>query len=325
MSFAVEAEHLGKTFKNGGTEVYAVRDVSLRVQAGELFGLFGHNGAGKSTLVRMLATLVQPTRGQAMINGFDLVRDERKVRASIGLVASDERSFYGRLSGTENLRFFASLQNVPRSAVNGRVRYALDLFGLGGISARPFQTYSTGQRQRLNLARAILHDPPVLFLDEPTKSMDVQTSDSVKTLVKNELVAKQGKTVVFISHELYEMEDFCDRVAVIHHGEVSAQGTPAELQRLLPIQAAYELQIGGEIDRVLCALRAMTVLSDISVIERRDGAAKLEVNLKQAATDWQWQAQLTQTIIDAGGHLALLKPSGRSLRDVIRHFSDDGE
>ena len=253
---AIAVDGLGKTFNSGGRVVEAVRGVTLRVERGELFGLFGHNGAGKSTLVRMLATLVRPTSGRAQINGFDLVRAERQVRASIGLVASDERSFYGRLSGHHNLRFFAALQNVPRAQVAARVDYALSLFNLHEIAARPFQTYSTGQRQRLNMARALLHDPPILFLDEPTKSMDVQTSDFVKALVKTELVGRQRKSVVFISHELYEMENFCDRVAIIHRGELRALGTPAELIRQVPAQPVYVLQVQGPAAALTRALEA---------------------------------------------------------------------
>ncbi|MEP7199953.1 MAG: ABC transporter ATP-binding protein, partial [Chloroflexota bacterium] len=271
MTPAIIADHLGKTFKSGGALVHAVRDISLRVDAGELFGLFGHNGAGKSTLVRMLATLVRPTHGCATINGCDLVRDERRVRASIGLVASDERSFYGRLSGHDNLRFFAALQNVARPKIDERVRYALNLFGLAHIAARPFQTYSTGQRQRLNMARAILHDPPILFLDEPTKSMDVQTSDFVKALVKQELVGQQHKTVIFISHELYEMENFCDRVGIVHRGELRALGTPADLMRQSPAQPTYELQLAGDVEQVVAALRQMPSLAGVEVVERANG------------------------------------------------------
>jgi ABC-2 type transport system ATP-binding protein len=318
------AEHLAKTFKSDGAVVHAVRDISLHIEAGELFGLFGHNGAGKSTLVRMLATLVHPTHGSATINGFDLIRAEQQVRASIGLVASDERSFYGRLSGGDNLRFFAALQNVPRRQIDERAEEALRLFDLQSIAKRRFQTYSTGQRQRLNMARAILHDPPVLFLDEPTKSMDVQTSDRVKALVKNELVARKRKTVVFISHELYEMENFCDRVAVVHQGKIRALGTPAELLRRLPAQHGYEVQLGGDIERVLIALRAMPQPLSIDVSTRGESTATVEIHLAQAAQPWNWQASMTQTVVAAGGHVELLRPlGGRTLRDVISYFTTE--
>ncbi len=320
-AFAIEADHLGKTFSANGQAVVAVRDVSLAVHAGELFGLFGHNGAGKSTLVRMLATLVRPTHGSARVNGYDLVRDERRVRGSIGLVASDERSFYGRLSARDNLRFFAALQDVPRRQIDARVQYALELFDLRDIAARPFQTYSTGQRQRLNMARAILHDPPILFLDEPTKSMDVQTSDFVKTLVKQELVGKQGKTVVFISHELYEMEDYCDRIAVVARGQLRALDTPRALLAQLPQQPRFQLQIEGALEPVLDALRAITALNLIDVA-RSNGSAKVEFTMNESAGDWQ--AAVWQSVLANGGRISEFRQTrGHTLRDVIRYYSDD--
>ena len=321
MNDAIVAEHLAKTFHANGRAVEAVRDISLAVLAGELFGLFGHNGAGKSTLVRMLATLVRPTRGTACVNGYDLVRDEQRVRASIGLVASDERSFYGRLSALDNLRFYAALQNVPRRRIDERVQQALDLFDLGALGLRPVQTYSTGQRQRLNMARALLHDPPILFLDEPTKSMDVQTSDFVKALVKDELVGRQGKAVIFISHELYEMEDYCDRLAVVHRGELRALGTARELLARLPVQPTYQLQVAGAAEPVLAALSALDALADVRVATQ-DGTLTIEFTSTHEANDWQpalWRAVLSHGATICG----FTQVRGQTLRDVIRYFSSD--
>jgi ABC-2 type transport system ATP-binding protein len=332
MKDAIVAESLGKTFMQNGLSIVAVRDLSLRVEAGELFGLFGHNGAGKSTLVRMLATLVRPSHGTARINGCDLVRDEQQVRAAIGLVASDERSFYGRLNAIDNLHFYAALQNMPRHAIAARVRIVLDLFGLSSLSARPVQAYSTGQKQRLNLARALLHDPPILFLDEPTKSMDVQTSDFVKDLVKRELVGRQGKTVFFISHELYEMENFCDRVAVIAHGELRALGTPNELMRQLPTQPRYHIEVEGHSADIVRALQQLACVAHVSILEQGDVSATLDVQLAPSANGageqpsgaLAWQTALWQTINNQQGHIRAYRQSGgQSLRDVIRHFSGD--
>jgi ABC-2 type transport system ATP-binding protein len=280
----------------------------------------------------MLATLVRPTHGTARINGFDLVSDEQQVRASIGLVASDERSFYGRLSGEDNLRFYAALQNVPRRAIAERVRYVLNLFGLSSLTARPAQAYSTGQKQRLNMARALLHDPPILFLDEPTKSMDVQTSDFVKDLVKRELVGQQGKTVFFISHELYEMENFCDRIAVIARGELRALGTPLELVRQLPASPRYRIEVEGHVAAIVSALQQLACVASVTTIEQSDAIATLEVrpapSLNGASEHpndaLAWQMALWQTIHANHGHIrAYRQSSNRSLRDVIRYFSDD--
>ena len=325
---AIVVEGIGKTFRSGGNSVEAVRNLSLQVNTGELFGLFGHNGAGKSTLVRMLATLVRPTVGRAEVNGFDLVRAERQVRASIGLVASDERSFYGRLSGRDNLRFFAALQNVARAQVDARVDYALGLFDLGEIALRPFQTYSTGQRQRLNMARAMLHDPPILFLDEPTKSMDVQTSDFVKSLVKQELVGRQHKTVVFISHELYEMENFCERVAIVHRGELRALGTPAELIRQVPAQPVYALKLNGPAGPLLHALRSIPLFGDVEGTDEPEGRATVRFRVcatgSVAAGAGDWQPQLWQAVVAAAASVeSFQEVGGRSLREVIRYYSQE--
>jgi ABC-2 type transport system ATP-binding protein len=324
---AILVEGIGKKFQSGGSSVEAVRNLSLQVDTGELFGLFGHNGAGKSTLVRMLATLVRPTYGRAQINGFDLVRAEQQVRASIGLVASDERSFYGRLSGRDNLRFFATLQNVRRAHVEDRVAYSLRLFDLGNIAQRPFQTYSTGQRQRLNMARAILHDPPILFLDEPTKSMDVQTADFVKSLVKLELVGRQHKTVVFISHELYEMENFCDRVAVVNRGELRALGTPAELMRSVPTRPLYELKLNGPAALLVRAMQAMTFFEGIADTSDLEGRSTIRFHLCSSPEPQtgagSWQSLLWQAVAACAAKVdSFQQVDGHSLRDVIRYYSE---
>ncbi len=328
MTEAIRTEHLGKSFKHNGIDVVAVRDFSLDMQAGELLGLFGHNGAGKSTLVRMLATLIRPTHGSAQVNGFDVVRDEQKVRASVGLAASDERSFYGQLNAWDNLRFYAALQNVPRQLIAERVRSVLDLLELSQIAKRPFQTYSTGQRQRLNLARALVHNPPILFLDEPTKSMDVQTSDSVRSLIKHELVGRQGKTVVFISHELHEIENFCDRVAIMHRGRLRALGTPSELIRQLPAQPSYRFEVECEAAAVVHALQQVTGVEGVNVIRREGALATLELRLvnSNGASDGirQCEEQIWQAVYAGGGRIRSYQPVGNaSLRDVVRYFSSE--
>ena len=247
---AIQIEDLTKVFQTYGREIRALNGVSFNVEPGELFGLFGPNGAGKSTLVRILATLVTPTLGTAFVNGFNVLNQELQARASFGLVTADERSFYGRLTARDNLAYFASLQNVPRARINNRVREVVDLFALGDKLSVPFQSLSTGQRQRLNMARALLHDPPILFLDEPTKSMDVETSRFVKALIKDELVARQGKTVIFISHEVADMEQFCDRVGILSHGRLRAIGPPDTLGAGLPDESVYRIEIQGDIKAI---------------------------------------------------------------------------
>lgn len=297
-----------------------MRDVSFSVERGELFGLFGSNGAGKSTLVRMLATLIAPTSGSATINGFDIAHDELKVRASIGLVASDERSFYGRLTCRQNLSFYAALQNVPRAQVELNVERALALFDLLPKAGAPFQSLSTGQKQRLNMARALVHDPSVLFLDEPTKSMDVQTSDFVKALIKDELVARQRKTIVFISHELYEMDNFCDRVAILAEGQLRAIGAPDELSARLPRRSIYRVEVEGDADRIASRWRGLIGVEAVAEISRGMAITAFDVTLADETSE-TWLDMLKEVGACGGRVEEYRRVDDGSLRDIIKHFS----
>ena len=317
----IRVDHLSKTFTAYGREVHAVRDVSFTVEPGELFGLFGSNGAGKSTLVRMLSTLLLPTRGTAAVNGFDIVRDELHVRASVGLVASDERSFYGRLTCRQNLSFYAALQNVPRSQVKQKVDGALGLFDLSSKAGAPFQSLSTGQKQRLNMARALVHDPPILFLDEPTKSMDVQTSDFVKALIKEELVARQRKTIVFISHELYEMDNFCDRVVILAEGQLRAIGTPEELGARIPRRAIYRIEVQGDADGIASRWKSLPKVEAVTEVSRGVSITAFDVTLADE-TSGVW-LEVLKVVGACGGRVEeYRRVDDGSLRDVIKHFTE---
>lgn len=320
MDSAIHVDRLSKTYTVYGRAVLAVRDVSFDVERGELFGLFGSNGAGKSTLVRMLATLLTPTGGRAAVNGFDIVHDELQVRGVIGLVASDERSFYGRLTGRQNLAFYAALQNVPRSKIDLAIDRVLDLFDLAAKADVPFQSLSTGQKQRLNMARALVHDPPIVFLDEPTKSMDVQTADFVKALIKEELVGRQHKTIVFISHELYEMDNFCDRVAILAEGQLKAIGTPAELRAQLPRRAIYRIEVQGNADQIAQRWRALSGVEAIVEISRGVVLTAFDVTLSDE-TSGVW-LKVLDLVGECGGRVETYRRvDAGSLRDIIKHFT----
>jgi ABC-2 type transport system ATP-binding protein len=226
---AVATHALGHTFAAGRATLEALHDVNLTIAAGEFFGLFGPNGAGKTTLIRILTTLIIPSAGAAEVHGHDVARAPAQVRALVGLVFANEHSFYGRLSGRENLEFFGVLQNLARRAARRRAAELLEWFDLARAADAPFQSYSTGMRQRLNVARALLHDPAVVFLDEPTKGMDVLGAEMLRGLLRHELVERRGKTVVLTTHDVQELEALCDRVGVLERGRVRAVGTPAEL------------------------------------------------------------------------------------------------
>ncbi|MBE0428418.1 MAG: ABC transporter ATP-binding protein [Thermoleophilia bacterium] len=206
----------------------AVRDVNIEVRRGEIFGLLGPNGAGKTTLTKMMCTLILPSSGSATIAGYDLVRQQEKVKASIALVSSEERSFYWRLTGRQNLEFFAALRGISREKAARRIPEVLDQVGITEAANRRFQEYSTGMKQRLGLARGLLADPEIFFMDEPTKGLDPLATKHIHDFIRENLAAR-GKTVFLATHHLAEAEHVCDRVGIMYDGEMKAHGQVDEL------------------------------------------------------------------------------------------------
>ena len=232
-ALALDIRDLGKVFKKRRSlreilthpfqkpgKVRALSGITLEVRAGEIFGLLGPNGAGKTTLLKILSSLVVPTEGRALVNGHDVATASQRVRASIGLVTSDERSFYWRLSGRENLHFFASLYNVPRSRIRERCSYMLDKVELTAKADQPFMEYSTGTKQRLAIARALLNEPPIIFMDEPTRSLDPAAAKHLRQFASETLNKEEGKTIVLATHNLHEAEQLCGRLAILHLSKI---------------------------------------------------------------------------------------------------------
>lgn len=228
--------------------VTAVEDVSFKVNQGEMFGLLGPNGAGKTTLLKMLATLVVPTRGRARVHQFDLSKDVR-IRPLIGFVNAEDKNFYGRLSGREHLEFFATLQNLSGYTTRKRIKELLILVGLTEQNKTWIQYYSMGMRRRLAIARALLHNPQVLILDEPAKDLDPFFGTQLMEWIKRNLVERQGKTVLLSTHRLEEAQTLCDRVAMMDRGRLRWCGTLSELRYSseTDLQFVYQSVIGGDI------------------------------------------------------------------------------
>jgi ABC-2 type transport system ATP-binding protein len=226
--------------------VTALDRVDFEVDRGEVFGLLGPNGAGKTTLLKVLACLVLPTSGRALVNGYSVSGQEGAVKRSIGFVTSDERSFYWRLSGHENLRFFASLYGLHGSELRRRCAELLERIEVGGEAAdEQFMNYSSGMRQRLAIARALLHDPPVLFMDEPTRSLDPLTAARLRGFVREQLVGREGKTILLATHNLAEAEALCSRVGVLVRGRLRRAGAPGDLRRWAGGAAAHRIEAQG--------------------------------------------------------------------------------
>jgi len=210
-----------------------VDGVDLSVRKGEVFGILGPNGAGKTTLIKILCTLILPTEGIARINGFDLEEESGRVRESIGLVTTDERSFYWRLTGRQNLEFFASLHNFYSDDAKNMVEELLGVVDLKYAADERFLNYSAGMKQRMAIARGLLNDPSVLFMDEPTRSLDPGAAQGLRDFIKEEIVKERGKTIFISTHNLEEAEELCDRVAIFDDGRIKVVGSPADLKASL--------------------------------------------------------------------------------------------
>jgi ABC-2 type transport system ATP-binding protein len=208
----------------------ALAGISFSVQPGEAVAIVGPNGAGKSTLLRILATLIIPTRGRASIGGSDVERDAPGARRQFGYHTGGDEGFYARLSGRENLAFFAYMNNLSGTAARERITLTAERMGLRDELDRQVRTLSTGTTHRLGLARALLHQPAVLLLDEPTRSLDPLAAADFRRLLKQDLVQQLGTTLLFASHTLSEVEEIADRVILLEKGRVAAYGTPRTLR-----------------------------------------------------------------------------------------------
>jgi ABC-2 type transport system ATP-binding protein len=247
-------------------DVEAVRGISFAVEQGELFGLLGPNGAGKTTTIKMLITLLLPTAGTARVLGLDIEEHAREVRQRIGYVFGGDRGLYERLSALDNLRYFAELYGVSGKPQRRRIGEVLELVGLRGRERERVEGYSRGMRQRLHIARGILHDPEVVFLDEPTIGVDPVGARELRQTIGDLIAA--GKTVLLTTHYMFEADALCDRIAVIAKGRIVGEGTPAELKANVAGGRVTEIEVFGVDEPTVARLRAIDGVTSVTVEER---------------------------------------------------------
>jgi ABC-2 type transport system ATP-binding protein len=258
---AIIAKGIVKTFKKKGRRkygigpkiekdelIYAVNEVSLRVKKGELFGLLGPNGAGKTTFVKCLSTLLLPNKGTAVINGHDIVEDPIAARESIGITTGGERTMYWKLSGRDNLKYFAALYGLSSDDADRRIDYLMKIVGLEKRQHERIEKYSTGMRQKVSICRALIHDPPVLLLDEPTLGLDPSFSRFIRSFIKKDMNQKQGKTIVLTTHYMDEADQLCDRIAIMNDGKIVAVDTPQNLKKSISHDEVLEVKCLGHAD-----------------------------------------------------------------------------
>jgi ABC-2 type transport system ATP-binding protein len=298
-------------------EITALDGINIRVKRGEVFGLLGPNGAGKTTLIKTLCTLLLPNEGTALVNGYDIVREEQEVKESIGYVVNDERSFYWRLTGKQNLEFFAILNNLAPNRAKRRIEEVLRLVGLETNGDKRVKDYSTGMKQKLAIARGMLSDPEVLFLDEPTRSLDPMIANSLRGFIRRSIVEGGGKTVFLSTHNLAEAEDLCDRLAIIDRGRIKACGTLEEMKALLDERKRYLIELEKPAQGLIEGLKA--VLPFLVRETLPEGGIAIEV-----VVDERWKvSKVIEAIVSRGGKVVTCSPMGRTLEEIFSRVTSD--
>jgi ABC-type multidrug transport system ATPase subunit len=295
----IEIEGLRKTFRTrtgrggwwrglfgGGEErtSLALDGLSLTVPAGSFCSLLGANGAGKTTTMKVLCTLLLPDAGAARVAGFDVVAQPREVRERLGVSIRGERSVYWRLTGRQNLDYFGRLAGLRGADRSRRIDDVVALIGLADRIDDYAERYSMGMKQRLAIGCALVHDPPVLLLDEPTIGLDPHGARALRAFVRGELCRGRGSTVLYTTHYMHEAEELSDRIAVLHGGRIVAEGTPAEVRAGVAREDALAVQVHGLADADLAALRAHPAVASVVARTGQDGVTALRIAGRAASS-----------------------------------------
>jgi ABC-2 type transport system ATP-binding protein len=285
-TLAIQTQDLGRIYKirdakkKEARELAALTDVNLQVRQGELFGLLGPNGAGKTTLIKILTTLLAPSKGSAQVAGFDVIDQTEQVRPRINMVSGGESSGYGLLTVRENLWMFAQFYGIPSKLAHERITQLLDVVGLSDRQNTKSSDLSTGLRQKMNIVRGFLTDPEVLFLDEPTLGLDVGASRDVRMFVRSWMNERPSRTVLLTTHYMAEADDLCDRVAIINHGRVLACDQPARLKHALQSESIFRIEVSPMEASGVEALQRVPGVQK-AILAEQNGHSTLELMLEQ--------------------------------------------
>jgi ABC-2 type transport system ATP-binding protein len=254
----------------------AVNGVSFQVQPGEIFGLLGPNGAGKSTTIRMLCTLLEPTSGTARVNGYDIIKQANLVRQNLGTVLAGERSIYWKLTARENLEYFAALYHIPARIARKRANELLERMELTARANDLVEKYSTGMKQRVAVSKALIANPPILLLDEPTLGLDPQAARNLRELIAQ--LKAEGHTIVLTTHYMEEADQLSDRIAIIDQGKIIAQDTPARLKERVHQMDVIRLEISGWYEDLSNKIQSVPGIEKL-IARKMEGEAVYEVSL----------------------------------------------
>lgn len=290
----------------------AVDRVSLKVGAGEVLAMLGPNGAGKTTTVRMMTSILAPTSGEARVAGFDVRRQPEQVRAHVG-VLTEQHGLYERMKGLEYLDFFGEVYHIERHVRQKRAKELMERFGLGDALNRRVGDYSKGMKQKLALVRALLHNPPVLLLDEPTSAMDPLSAKQVRDAIIE--LRRDERTFLITTHNLTEAQALADRIAIIRHGRIIASGTFEELARQFAGDTLYELRVNGTMNGAVEMIGALA-----PVVEHGEDWVRY-----RAANPREVNPRLLQQVMSAGLAVVSLAPITRTLEDIYLQVVKEDE
>jgi ABC-2 type transport system ATP-binding protein len=312
----------GKFLRRSSKRVTAVDGISFNVPGGEIFGLLGPNGAGKTTTIKMLCTLVSPTSGDAYINGFSVAKNQQKVRENLGVMLTGERTLYWKLTGQENLDYFAALYHLDPSYTKKRIKELLTLVGLDEREDTLVENYSTGMRIRLSFVKALLNDAPVLLFDEPTASLDPQSSRLIRDLIRD--LKRQGHAIILTTHNMEEADLLSDRVAIIDHGKIVTLASPTELKQKVKSSDIIEIHARNLSEQIADGLQSYSEVSKVVLSSEQGGEELLRVHVEKGKEilprilEFLVRKQVTitkVTFIEPTLEDVFISETGRSLRD----------
>jgi len=281
----ISVEDLTKVYPSGylsrkKSNKLAVEAIDFHVNRGEIFGLLGPNGAGKTTTIKMLATLLLPTSGKAEVLGMDVVKNVMEIRSRINLVMGGERGLYYRITGRQNLQFFSNLYKVPPSIREERIDELLEIVGMAEVADKRVEDYSRGMKQRLHLARGLVNNPEILFLDEPTIGLDPEIAREMRLVIRD--MACKGRTVLLSTHDMPEAEFLCDRIALISKGRIVALGTPSQLKELVERRSIIEIEMEGVTENMITSIEMMDGVEAVST-HHDNGRSTMRVQVEIGA------------------------------------------
>ncbi len=303
-------------FRSEKKVVEALRGVSFTIRRGEIFGLLGPNGAGKTTTIKILSTLLLPDSGDAYVNGYHVVREARKVREQLGVMLYIEKGLYRRLTGRENLEYYAALQHIPPSDAKRRVERLLELVEMTEHADKLVDEYSLGMKARISFARALITDAPILFLDEPTLGLDPASARKIRDVIR-ELSRREGKTILLTTHNMWEADALADRIAIIDQGRILTIGSPMELKAAVSKGDVLQIEVMGAYNGVIKKIGSIGGVRYVKLDSEEPAAQRAVVRVGLDGSARDHLPTIVDVLVRGGARVRNISVLAPSLEDVF--------